>query len=81
MSDSEAVEEVASTEFVPPEGEEEGEGSFLGSICSQKSLGNLDPSDRTTKARRVKNNNWCLQKPDIMIMSADITTTLYSGTA
>jgi len=74
------VEEVANTEFVPPEGEEEGEFSFLGSICSQKSLGNLEPSDSiTTKARRVKNNNWCLHKPGIMTMSAtDITTNHYS---
>jgi len=82
ISDFEAVEEVASTEFVPPEGEEEGGWSFLGSICSQKFWGNLDPSDRTTKARRVKSSKWCLQKPGMMTMSTtDVTTTHYSGTA
>jgi len=80
ISDLEAVEEVASTEFVPPEGEEEGGCSFLGSICFQKFLGNLDPSDRTTKARRVKNSKWCLQKPGMMTTDI-IITTHYSGTA
>ncbi|MBA0738136.1 hypothetical protein Gogos_011544, partial [Gossypium gossypioides] len=40
------------TELVPLEGDEDGVGNFLGSICSQYSLGNLDDSERTMKARR-----------------------------
>ncbi|XWS21705.1 hypothetical protein CRYUN_Cryun30bG0077400 [Craigia yunnanensis] len=50
------------TELVPLEGDEEGVGSFLGSICSQYSLGNLDASERTMKARRVKTKHLCLQE-------------------
>ncbi|CAL5414616.1 unnamed protein product [Camellia sinensis] len=56
-------------EFVPLEGDEEGLGSFLGSICSQYPLGNLDAfaTERTMKARiRVLSKHWCLQQPDML---------------
>lgn len=53
-------------EFVPLEGDEEGVGSFLGSICCQQSLGNLDASERTMKATRVKSKHLCLQEPDML---------------
>jgi len=61
------------TEFVPLEGEEEGEGSFFGNICSQYSFGNLDPSERITKARRVKSKHWCLQDPFMIVCSVTLT--------
>ncbi|XVF39209.1 hypothetical protein PTKIN_Ptkin01aG0017000 [Pterospermum kingtungense] len=55
------------SELVPLEGDEEGAGSFLGSICSQYSLGNLDASDeRTVKARIVKKNkHLCFQETNM----------------
>ncbi|KAF5942396.1 hypothetical protein HYC85_020038 [Camellia sinensis] len=56
-------------EFVPLEGDEEGLGSCLGSICSPYPLGNLDVSatERTMKARiRVMSKHWCLQQPDML---------------
>ena len=65
---------MVNTEFVPLEGEEEGEGSFLGSICCQHSLGNLDPSNRTTKESRVKTKNLCLQEPNMMMSTTTVTT-------
>ncbi|TKY56065.1 Wall-associated receptor kinase 2 [Spatholobus suberectus] len=66
-------EEEGATEFVPLEGEEEGEGNLFGNICSQYSFGNLDPSDRTTKARRVKSKHWYLQEPVMMMSSVTLT--------
>lgn len=61
-----ALEDDLDRELVPLEGEEEGHGSFLGSICSQYSLGNLDASERTMKARRVKSKHLCLQEPNML---------------
>ncbi|GKU87789.1 hypothetical protein SLEP1_g2130 [Rubroshorea leprosula] len=58
------VEDDVVRELVPLEGEEEGMGSFLGSICCQ--LGNLDASERTKKARRVKSKHLSLQEPNMM---------------
>ena len=53
-------------ELVPLEGDEEGVGSFLGSICFQYSLGNLEPCERKMKAkRRVKSKHLYLQEPNI----------------
>ena len=46
-------------ELVPLEGEEGGEGSFLGSICSQYSLGNLDASERARRVRKLKRKTLC----------------------
>ena len=69
--------EVEETEFVPLEGDEEGEGSFFGSICSQYSLGNLDPCDRTTNASRVKSKHWCLQEPIMMMNSITPTQEMH----
>ncbi|KAI3460541.1 hypothetical protein Pfo_017204 [Paulownia fortunei] len=55
------------TEFVPLEGAEEGEGSFLGSICSQLyALGNLDASDMKMRARKLRTRHLCLQEHDMM---------------
>ena len=56
------------TELVPLDGEEEGAGSFLGIICSHNPSGNLDPSDTTTKTRRVKSKQWFLQEPNMVMM-------------
>ena len=56
---------------MPLEGDEEGEGSFLGSICSKYSLGNLEASERTMKARRVKNRHLCLQEPNMLINTTE----------
>lgn len=53
-------------ELVPLEGEEGGEGSFLGSICSQYSLGNLDASERTRKVRTLKSKHLCHQEPSML---------------
>ena len=54
------------TEFVPLEGDEDGEGSFLGNICSQ--LGNLVASaDRRMKARRGKSKHLFLQEPYMLM--------------
>ena len=62
---STALEDEVLAEFVPLEGEEEGEGSFLGIICSHE--GNLDASERTKKARtRLKSKHLCLQEPDML---------------
>ncbi|QHO29872.1 hypothetical protein S83_024756 [Arachis hypogaea] len=72
-----AVDVVVNTELVPLEGEDEGEGSFFGSIWSQYSFGNLDPcdDDRTQNASRVNTNNLCLQQepplPKIVMMIID----------
>jgi len=60
-------EEEGVTEFVPLEGEEEGEGNFLGNICSQYSLGNLEPCERTRIARRVKSKQWCFQEAFMIV--------------
>lgn len=51
---------------MPLEGAEEGEGNFLGSICSQVEAlgGNLDPSETTMQKSRTKIRQ-CLQEPDI----------------
>ncbi|XVE95576.1 hypothetical protein REPUB_Repub02eG0110300 [Reevesia pubescens] len=54
-----------SKKLVPLEGDEEGVGSFVGSICSQYSLGNLDAFERTMKARRVKNKHLFLQETNM----------------
>lgn len=52
---------------MPLEGADEGVGSFLGSICSQDPLGNLDASDKTMKAKRVTSNNLCfIEQLDMM---------------
>ncbi|KAJ7006539.1 hypothetical protein NC653_005789 [Populus alba x Populus x berolinensis] len=49
------------------EGDEEGAGSFLGIICSQLDLDNLDASEeRTMKARRVKSKHFCLQETNML---------------
>lgn len=61
-----AVEDDVVKELVPFEGDEEGEGSFFGSICSQYSFGSLDASERTRKARRVKSKHLCLQEPNML---------------
>lgn len=61
-----AVEEDIVTEFVPLEGDDLGVGSFFGIICSQYPLGNLDASERTMKARRLKSKHLCLQEPDML---------------
>ena len=73
-----AVEDDVDTAFVPLEGAEEGEGSFLGSICwKEEALGhNLDASadddeERTMKAitrTRVKRKLLCLKEADILMM-------------
>lgn len=67
-----AVVEDVVTEFVPLEGAEEGEGNFLGSICSQVEAlgGNLDPSETTTQKSRTKIRQ-CLQEPDILKIQQD----------
>lgn len=54
------------TELVPLEGDDEGVGSFLGSICFQYSLGNLEPCERTIEARRrVRSKHLCIQEPNM----------------
>lgn len=73
-----AVEDDVDTTFVPLEGAEEGEGSFLGSICwKEEALGhNLDASadddeERTMKAitrTRGKRKLLCLKEADILMM-------------
>lgn len=57
---------------MPLEGAEEGEGNFLGSICSQvvEALGNLDPSEITMLKSRT-NIRQCLQEPDMMKIQQD----------
>lgn len=61
------VSDDLETELVPLEGDEEGAGSFLGIICSQLDLDNLDASDeRTMKARRVKSKHFCLQETNML---------------
>ena len=74
-----AVEEDDVTEFVPLEGDEEGIGSFLGSICSQYDLGNLEASERTMKARRLKNKHLYLQELDIFLKIQGSTLSLRDG--
>lgn len=57
-------EDVVAMELVPLEGEE-GEGSFLGSICCQYSLGNLDASERRRKViRKLKSKPLCHPEPE-----------------
>lgn len=65
------MDDVVDKEFVPLEGEEDGEGNFLGSICSQYSLGNLVPSDRKRRASRVKIKYLYLQDPSMMTTTND----------
>jgi hypothetical protein len=60
------LEDDADIELVPLEGDEEGEGSFFGSICSQYSFGNLDACERTMKASSVKSKHLCLQEPNML---------------
>lgn len=55
--------------MVPLDGEEEGVGSFLGNICFQYPLGNLEASDdemRRKKARRVKSKYFCIQETNML---------------
>lgn len=54
------------TELVPFDGDEGGDGTRFGSICSQFSLGNLDASDKTKKARRVSRKPFCHHEPDML---------------
>lgn len=59
-------DDVVPTELVPLEGEEGGEVTFLGSICSQYSSGNLDPSERRRKVRKLKSKPLCQQEPSML---------------
>ncbi|KAG6592140.1 hypothetical protein SDJN03_14486, partial [Cucurbita argyrosperma subsp. sororia] len=64
-------DEEGSTEFDPFDGAEDGDGNFLGNICSQYALGTLAASDETeTKATTtVKNKtNLRLKERNMMEM-------------
>ncbi|KAL6954108.1 hypothetical protein U1Q18_049680, partial [Sarracenia purpurea var. burkii] len=60
------------TEFVPLEGDEEGEGVLLGSICFQYPCGNFDVSESKMKTRRLKSKHLCLQETDMLNCSLEM---------
>lgn len=54
---------------MPLEGEEEGIGSFFGSICSQWTWGNLEASDTSIRSeKRAKNMYIRLHKTNDVIL-------------
>lgn len=68
------MEDDVDTAFVPFEGAEEGEGSFLGSICSQETaLGNLAASVlderlemQTRRRRRVNKKHFFFKETSML---------------
>lgn len=53
---------------MPLEGEDGGVGSFLGNICSQNSLGNLEASDddEIRRMKKEKSKNFCLRETNML---------------
>lgn len=69
----EEVEDDLLIELVPLEGEEEGSGSFFGSICSQWTWGNLEASETSRRTEtRAKNMHFCLHKTNDAILTVRV---------
>lgn len=62
------VLEEVDTVLVPLEGDDDGVGSFLGSICSQEALGCLEACDRTIRANRLNSKNLCFKEHNMIMM-------------